>query len=148
MAEPLMELSTLVPEHKVIAIDGEHYELAEPDDLSLTQRRELNVTYRRLRQIEDMENISVTHEEEYSNLTRKLVRIILPTLPQDVLRKVPRNAQEAILITFFGSPSDPRMLAMLSMMNQAGLLIGEDASPDSNDSTEEIPSDGSISQSD
>ena len=148
MPEPLISLSTIIPDREVIRIDDEDYELAASDDLSLIERRSLNTAWRRMMEIENKEDITKTEDVEYSNLTRKLVGMLLPTLPKEVLRVLPRSSQEAVVVTFFGKPTDPRMRAMLAMMNQAGITTGDTQSQDSNDSTAETPSDGSISQLD
>lgn len=147
MAEPLVTLSTLAPERQTVRIDDVDYDLKLADDLSLVERRELNRTWTRVLQIEEKQDVTKTEDKEYENLSRKLMGMLLIDYPKEKLLKTPRSVSEAVVMAFFGSPSDPRVRMMMAMLTQ-NQPIGDTSSPNSNGSTEEIQNDGSTSQPD
>ena len=149
MPEPMVTLSTLAPDRQIVRIDAIDYELKLADDLSLLQRRELNRAWTRILQIEEKENITKTEDQEYENLSRKLTGLLLIDYPREKLIATPRSVCEAVVMAFFGNPSDPRVRMMMAMMMQNAIpQTGETFLADSNVSTEETQNDGSTSQAD
>lgn len=153
MPEPIT-LSALAPERQIVRIEVEkdvfeEYEMAVADDLSLIQRRELAHTWQQLNQLEDKIELTKNDDLQFDRLSKKLVGLVLPGLPRELRDAMPRGTREGIFIAFFGNPSDPRLRAMMQMIeNQIEKQTGDTTSLDSNDSTEEIQSDGSTSQLD
>lgn len=149
MPEPIT-LSAIAPERQIVRIETakdvfEEYDMALADDLSLTQRRDLSNSWMRLNQLEEKKDLTKSDDVEFDRLSKRIVKLVLPGLPTELNNDMPRGTREGIIIAFFGNPSDPRMRVMMQMlMNQAN-LTGDSTLPDSNDSTEEIPSDGSTS---
>jgi hypothetical protein len=91
MADPILDLSTILPDRDSVRIDGHPYEIARQDDLSLEQRRDVNKTWSRLLEIEQKEEFTPTDETEYSDLVQKLTNLVLIDCPRHIVKKLPRS---------------------------------------------------------
>jgi hypothetical protein len=146
VAEPILDLSTIVPTREFVRVDGHPYDLALTDDFGLEERRELNRAWARILELEQKESFVKTDDTEYKDLIRKLAGMLLPDCPRPQIRKLPRSSQEAIVLAFFGKLTDPRTKMSMRLQKEIAESIGKMSLPDSNDSTEATQEDGLNSQ--
>jgi len=155
MPDPIT-LSALTPERQVLRIEiekdkFEEYDMALADDLSLSQRRDLSQSWLKLNQLEEKEELTKADDLEFERLSKRLVKLVVPSLPKELNDAMPRGTREGITIAFFGNLSDPRKQALIQMIAsqiQTQTQTGVSISDNSNDSTEEIQNNGSTSPSD
>lgn len=99
--KPLVELRELAPQD-FVRIYGETYDLVDLDGLSIRQRAVIAAHFERLLEIEKLgADSSDDDEREYAKRLGEVLPLILPTLPPDVLERIPRGKRAEIAGAFF-----------------------------------------------
>lgn len=134
----ILDLDKLV-ERPQIAIDGQLYELAAPDELSVIERHRVTSKCRRFERLMEQENLDEVEEIELAASLQDACGIILKHVPEEIRGQLSDNQRLQVLDVF----------SMLSLRNRvrnaaaaAANQIGENSSAGSNDSTEATPDGG------
>lgn len=131
--EPLLNLSTLI-ERPSIAIDGTHYPIFSPDELSVMQSHQFNIwggQIERLAQSQDPNDGA-----ELARLTDEAARAAFVDLPAAVFEKLSGNAKVAIVNVFIALLLRRALGVAGAMAKASGTApIGATSSPGSSAST-------------
>ena len=143
MAKQLLSLSTLAPERPVIAIDGQQYECAVPDDFGVTEYTRFQRLFSQAQDLQqspenETEEQAIARAVEAESVCRKAVRLIMPDLPTELLGKLRLTHLLAILGSYTDFIKAARAANPVLLPNQ----IGASSSPDSSDSMEAGPATG------
>lgn len=143
MAKQLLSLSTIAPERPVIAIDGQQYECAVPDDFGVTEYTRFQRLFSQAQQLQqspegETEEQAIARAVEAEGVCRKAVRLIMPDMPADMLGKLRLSHLLAILSSYTDFIKAARAANPAPLPSQTGAS----SSPDSSDSTAVGPATG------
>lgn len=136
----LLDLNLTIEEvqRDFITIDGERYELATPDDLSVPELRNITRLWKVISEMQMADNLTKKQGDEYENNLKTILRKVAPSLPDEVVEKPNwRSGKELIILSFFvkGAERNP-LLRNANLTSLIPLLS-------SNGSTTETPDSGS-----
>jgi len=99
--KPLVELRELAPQD-FVRVFGETYDLVDLDALSIRQRAVIAAHFERLVALEQLGTESTDDDErEYAKRLGELLPLIVPTLPDAVLARIPSGKRAEIAGAFF-----------------------------------------------
>lgn len=118
----LLELDTAAPTRPLIKIDGIEYQLKVQDDLGLREEAELQRMRKSFAEIESGENSA-----ELANNLRRMVKILLIDLPDEVLDRLSDSKKLRIVSAFIQEvgktrqPASPPKEAVLECEPSSGI---------------------------
>jgi len=99
--KPLLELRELAPT-EFVRIYGETYDVIDLDSLGIRQRTILAAHFERVAAIEKLGPEATDDDDrEYGSRLEELLRVIMPSLPSEVLARIPRGKRAEIAGAFF-----------------------------------------------
>lgn len=86
-----------------VTILGDAYELSEPDDFPYAELKHINRMWKRVNAIDEMEEPSDDQCKEYEDTLDKMVMMVCPSLPKEILEhpRFGRTDKSQIIIAFF-----------------------------------------------
>ena len=141
MSEPLLDLSTLAPDRPIIRIDGTDYQMHVMTDfgaVDLYHVRALGNAALAIQRVKE-KDYTEQHAKDFSENLSQQVQMVLIDLPDEVLEQLTDRMKGNILEVF----SKTAAATEEEVAGEASRQTGEKLSPDSNDSMEATPEDGS-----
>jgi len=87
MADSLLDLSTSV-ERPVVNIDGEPYEMRDPNEFTLSQVHELATLGKKLQKLMSKDELSDSESDDLEQIGIDIVTTVMVQLPREVLDKL------------------------------------------------------------
>ena len=145
--ERVLEFSTLAPVRRLIVVDGIDYELLEPDEIDAVGIATVLQVQRLAEAVNaiDWNNSTDAEVEQADALNRmadRAARLVLPTMPDHIRRKLSFIQKVRIMNVFRVTPAETTAETETPGAAESP-STGESGPPDSSDSTEaETPASG------
>lgn len=118
MATPILDLSTLIERPKIV-IDGQHYEIMSPEELSVLDHHRLGAQGRRLDELMGLDRLDDNEERELSDLLGSISDFIMVDVPTDVRLKLTDAQRMEISEVFTALPLRKHLTVMAEAMQVA-----------------------------
>lgn len=138
--DPILDLSTLVPDRTPIRIDGETYHLKSPDELTLFDAQQFTTWGKEL---EAIGTEPAAAEADLEPLVRKIARHALADVPADVFDRLSGSQAMRIAEVFTGLLLATRLKAAGAIAQTVTQRTGAKSSPGSKPSSAATPVGGS-----
>lgn len=83
-----------------VKIDGQFYAYANPEHWSLRQRNTFGHLFKRLEAIQSREEITEDDEAEYETVGRQFIKMIVPSLPDDIVLHLSETKRTSLGMDF------------------------------------------------
>jgi hypothetical protein len=137
-AGQVFSLDDLAPRDGM-AINGERYGLARSTAFSLREAAQLRRLFRRMGEIEALEDPSADDGRQYRKLAIDLAQMALPDAPRAVLTKLSDEQLKGLILVFFGRSADPTVNPVVKTLRTLGYLQTASTSSSSPDSSAPTP---------
>ncbi|MEK6225799.1 MAG: hypothetical protein AABM40_05815 [Chloroflexota bacterium] len=98
--KPLVQLRELAPKD-FVEIFGKRYDVVDLDMLSIRERAVLGAHFERVLDIERKgEDVNDEDQGEHTERSKKLIKLLVPTLPDKVIAKIPPGRRGELLGAF------------------------------------------------
>jgi hypothetical protein len=138
--EPILDLSTLVPDRTPIRIDGKTYHLKSPDELTLFDAQQFTTWGKEL---EAVGTDPTAAEADLEPLVRKVARHALADVPDEVFDRLSGSQAMRITEVFTGLLLARRLKAAGAIAQTVTRPTGVKSSPSSKPSSAATPAGGS-----
>ena len=109
----ILELSTVLPtDAAMVDVDGVLYSFAQRSSWGLIQRTAFTRCIGRIDELEKIQHPTKKNEKEYKEVGQTLVKMLIPSLPTPISKKLTLEQRGAILATFLANASGQTMAAM------------------------------------
>ena len=137
--EPLLNISTLIPEKKQIAIDGELYDLLSFADMGVREQTRFVRIGQEVRALSNMDDMKVEDADILDALVRQFVSMVV-SVPDEILAKLSFYHCSAIIQVFTKAAGIE--LPPPGKSEKQSQPTGAKLSQPSKDSMEEAPTSG------
>ena len=96
----LLKISTIVPDAQYVDIDGAKYELIPQQQMGTKEQLRIGRLASSVQDIRDIEDITDELIDKLLDMSREIVRTVMPTLPEEVLAKLNDYDMQSIMLVF------------------------------------------------